>query len=166
MSRKYRYLLTLFTAICLPALSITSPDWLKINGISPCWPVIWLLPFSLQNSPLVSAIAAVLIGLFMDSFKIGEVSYVPSLLILSLIWARHGKRNKTIKLFFNVGLMAMVGTFFVGLSFWMQRILLYNTLRNNWFNSWAIYLLAGELIITGLVAPLFTSWLLLTYKKN
>ncbi len=153
------------TIIFLPFFIILSPDWLQINGISPCWPVILLLPFSLKNRPLESAILSILLGIFIDSFTVGQVSYIPSLFFLSLVWSQYGLHNKKIELFFNIGLMAIFGTFVVGFSIWIQQIIFYSTLRNNWFNSWSIYVLICEVIITGLVAPFLSSWLLLTYKK-
>ena len=166
MARKNTKFLFFFTAVLLPIITIISPDWLKINGIIPCWPVIWLLPFSLKNGPLRASIAAISIGILMDSFTLDEVSYIPSLFVLALAWGRYGLHNKNLKLLFNIGLMAIFGTAFVGLSIWVQKIILYGELRNYWFNSWSIYLLLSEVIITGLVAPFFSSWLLLSYKKN
>ena len=166
MTRSKENLLIYFTAICLPAVIILSPDWLKINGISPCWPVIWLLPFSLKNTPLTACIGAILLGFFADSFTLSDVSYIPSLFILSLVWSQYGLHNKKIDLSFSIGLMATFGTAFVGMSIWLQKIILYNVLRDDWFHSWSIYILISEVIITGLVAPFFSSWLLLTYKKN
>ena len=166
MARNNKQLLFIFNAIFLPALIISSQDFLKINGISPCWPVIWLLPFSLKNSPWKSAIASILLGIFMDSFTISDVSYIPSLFLLSLVWSQYGLHNKKIELFFNIGLMAFFGTALVCLSLWIQKIILYSFLRNNWFHSWSIYVFIVEVIITGLVAPFFSSWLLLMYKKN
>ena len=142
-----------------------TPDWLKINGIAPCWPVIWLLPFSLKNGPRRSAIAAILLGILMDSFTHDHVSYVPALIFLSFIWGRYGL-HKNIELLFNIGLMAILGTAFVGFSMYVQKIILYSDLRNNWFYSWSIYVLISEIIITGLVAPFFSSWLLLALKKT
>ena len=166
MIRNNTRILFFFATICLPFLIILSPDWLQINGISPCWPVILLLPFSLNNPPWKAAICSILFGLFIDSFTVDKVSHIPSLLILSLVWSQYGLRNKKIELFFNIGLMAIFGTFVVCFSIWVQKILLYSTLRNNWFHSWSIYVLFCEVIITGLVAPFFSSWLLLTDKKN
>ena len=152
--------------ICLPAFLIISPDWLKINGIKPCWPVILLLPFSLKNCRLNSVIAAILLGIFLDSFTIGDASYIPSLFLLSLVWSQYGLHNKKIELSLNIGLMAILGTIVVGFSLWLQKIILYNFLRDSWFHSWSIYALISEVIITGLVAPFFSSWLMLAYKKN
>ena len=166
MAKTHKKLLIFFMTICLPALIIISPNWLRINGITPCWPVILLLPFSLKNSPWRAAKASILLGIFIDSFTISDVSYVPSLLLLSIVWSTYGLHNKKIELFLNIGLMAIFGTAFVGFSIWVQKIFLYSDLRNNWFHSWSIFVLISEVIITGLVAPFFSSWLLLTYKKN
>jgi len=166
MARKNKKLLIFFIAICLPFFIISSPDWLKINGISPCWPVVCLLPFSLKNTRFISAIASIILGILIDSFTVSDASYIPSLFLLSLVWSQYGLHNKKIELFLNIGLMAIFGTAVVGLSIWMQKIFLYGSLRNNWFHSWSIYVLICEIIITGLAAPFFSSWLLFTFKKN
>ncbi len=166
MAKNNKQLLFIFNTIFLPALIISSPDLLKINGVSPCWPVIWLLPFSLKNTLWKSSIASILLGIFMDSFTISDVSYIPSLFLLSLVWSQYGLHNKKIELFFNIGLMAVFGTAVVSLSIWIQKIIVYSFLRNNWFYSWSIYAFTAEVLITGLVAPFFSSWLLFMYKKN
>ena len=166
MAKNNKKLLIFLLIICLQSCIIISPDWLKINGISPCWPVVLLLPFSLKNSPWKAVIASVLLGIFVDSFTISDVSYIPSLLILSVVWSNYGLHNKKIDSFLNIGLMAIFGTAFVGFSIWVQKIILYSFLRNNWFHSWSFYVLISEVIITGLVAPFFSSWVLLAYKKN
>ena len=166
MTNNKKRFLIFFTLTYLPAFLIISPSWLKLNGVSPCWPVILLLPFSLRNSPFSSASAAILLGIFTDSFTISDVSYIPSFILLALVWSTYGLYNKKIELFLNIGLMAIFGTAFVGFSIWLQKIILYSVLRNNWFHSWSIYILISEVIITGLVAPLFSSWILLAYKKN
>ena len=165
MNRNNKKILIFLTAICLPVLTISSPDWLKINGISPCWPVVLLLPFSLNNSFYRSAIASILLGIFFDSLTVSHASYIPSLFLLSLVWSKYGLHNKKIQLFLNIGLMAILGTALVGISIWVQKIILYSILRNNWFHSWSIYVLICEVVITGLVAPFFSSWLLFAYKK-
>ena len=166
MAKNNKKLLIFFALICFPAFIITSPDWLKINGITPCWPVIFVLPFSLKNNRWKAVIASIVLGIFIDSFTISDVSYIPSLFLLSLAWSTYGLHNKKIESFLNIGLMAIFGTAFVGFSIWVQKIILYSVLRNKWFHSWSIYVLISEVIITGLVAPFFCSWLLLTYKKN
>ena len=166
MLKKNKRFLAFFALLCLSTFIVLSPDWLKINGITPCWPVILLLPFSLKNPLWKSAMGALLLGIFVDSFTISDVSYIPSLFVLSIVFSTYGLHNKKIELFFNIGLMALFGTAFVGFSIWVQKIIFYSVLRDNWFHSWSIYILLCEVIITGLVAPFFSSWLLLAYKKN
>tara|TARA_Y100001968_G_scaffold78082_1_gene69382 strand:+ start:222 stop:722 length:501 start_codon:yes stop_codon:yes gene_type:complete len=166
MANNNKNLFIFFLIICLQTCIFVSPNWLKINGITPCWPVIFLLPFSLNNRPWKASIASVLLGIFIDSFTISDASYVPSLFLLSLVWSRYGLYNKKIELFLNIGLMAILGTAFVGLSIWIQKIIIHSVLRNNWFHSWSILVLTSEVLITGLVAPFFSSWLLLAHKKN
>ena len=166
MSKNNKKFLIFLSAVCLPALIISSPDWLKINGIAPCWPVIWLLPFSLKNPPWKSMVVAIVLAIFIDSFTVGKESYIPSLLFLSVIWSRYGLHNKKIEFFLNLGLMAIFGTALVGFTIWAQKIYLYNSLRNNWFHVWSIYVLISEIIITGLAAPFLSSWFLISYKKN
>ena len=166
MAKNNKKLLIFFAIICLPAFLIISPDWLTFNGIKPCWPVILLLPFSLKNCRWSSVIASILLGIFLDSFTISDASYIPSLFLLSLVWSQYGLHNKKIESFLNIGLMAIFGTALVGLSIWAQKLFIYSSLRNNWFHSWSIYILISEAIITGLVAPFFSSWLLLAYKKD
>ena len=166
MAKNNKKLLIFFTIICLSAFLIISPNWLKINGIKPCWPVVLLLPFSLKNCRWRSIIAAILLGIFIDSFTTNDASHIPSLFLLSLVWSQYGLHNKKIEFFLNIGLMAIFGTALVGLSIWAQKLFVYSSLRNNWFHSWSIYILISEVIITGLVAPFFSSWLLLAYRKN
>ena len=98
MAKNNKKLLIFFIIICLPAFIIISPDWLKINGISPCWPVILLLPFSLKNRPWMAASAAIIMGIFVDSFTISDASYIPSLFLLSLVWSTYGLYNRKIEL--------------------------------------------------------------------
>ena len=166
MDKNNKKLLIFFLVIILSAFVIISPDWLKLNGITPSWPVILLLPFSLKNRPWKASIASVLMGIFIDSFTISDASYIPSLFILSLVWSQYGLRNQKIEYLLNIGLIAIFGTAFVGFSIWVQKIIMYDVLRNNWFHSWSFYILISEVIITGLVAPFFSSWLLLAYEKD
>ena len=166
MVKNNKNILIFLTLTCLPSWIIVSPNWLKLNGVTPCWPVIFLLPYSLNNRPWKSAMASILLGVFVDSFTISDVSYIPSLFILSILFSTYGLHNKKIELFLNIGLMAIFGSAFVGFSIWIQKIILYSFLRNNWFHSWSIYILISEVIITGLVSPFVSSWLLLAFKKN
>tara|TARA_B100000965_G_scaffold247226_1_gene207642 strand:+ start:203 stop:706 length:504 start_codon:yes stop_codon:yes gene_type:complete len=166
MIRKNKKILIFFTIFCLPLVIISSPEWFELNGISPCWPVIFLLPFSLKSNPYRSAFISIFLGIFIDSFILSDASYIPSLLIFSLVCSQYGLSKKKIDLFLNIGLISMFGTALVGISMWFQEIILHSILRNNWFHSWSIYVVIAEVIITGLVAPFVSTWLFLLIKKT
>ena len=127
MGKNNKKFLIFFAIICFQACIVISPEWLKINGITPCWPVIFLLPFSLRNNPFRSAFISILLGIFIDSFTLSDASYIPSLLIFSLVCSQYGLKKKKIDLFLNIGLISMFGTALVGISIWVQKIVLYST---------------------------------------
>ena len=166
MTRKYRNLLFFQTVICLPFLTLISPNWLKIYGVAPCWPIFWLLPFSLKNGPVRGVVAGILLGLLMDSFTMGGASFIPSFLLLSFCWGGYGLQQKKIDLSLNLGLMAVLGTACVSFSIWMQKISFQSFLIDKLFQNWAIHTLIAEVTITGLLSPILCSWLLLSYEKN
>ena len=166
MNSKYNNFLFFLIAICLPFLTLISPNWLKIYGVPPCWPIFWLLPFSLKNGRLRGVVAGILLGLLMDSFTMGGASYIPSFLFLSFWWGGYGLQKKTIDLSLNLGLMAIFGTAFVSFSILIQKMTLQSFLSDKLFNNWAMHTFVAEVTITGLLAPVFCSWLLLSYKKK
>ncbi len=166
MIRKYRNLLLFFTGICIPFLTLMSPNWLKIYGVAPCWPIFWLLPFSIKNGPYRAVLACTFMGILMDSFTLGGASYIPSFMLLSFWWGNYGRQKQKIELSLNIGLMAILGTAFVSFSIWIQTISFQSFLIDKSFNNWAIHTLVAEVVITGLLAPLFCSWLLLPFEKT
>ena len=166
MNSKYRHLLFFLTSICLPFVTLISPNWLKIYGVAPCWPIFWLLPFSLKNGPVRGVFAGTFLGLLMDSFTMGGASFIPSFVILSALWGRYGLQKKKIELSLNLGLMAIFGTTLVSFSIWIQKIFFQSFLIDKLFNDWAMHTLVAEVTITGLLAPILCSWLLLPYKKT
>ena len=166
MTRKYRNLFFFITATCIPFLTLISPNWLRIYGVSPCWPIFWLLPFSLQNGSVRGVIGGTSLGLLMDSFTMGGASFIPSFVFLSFWWGGYGLKKKTIHLSLNLGLMAILGTTFVSFSIWIQKISFQSFLIDKLFNNWAIHTLIAEVTITGLMAPILCSWLLLSYTNT
>ena len=147
-------------------LTLLSPNWLKIEGIGPCWAVLWLLPFSLEMGSWWGSLAALFLAFLLDSLSIGGGSYIPSLLFLSLWWGRLGKQHKQFELNLNLGLLAFLGTAVVGISIWAQKLIFYSFPSLFWFNAWAFHTFLAELIITALIAPLLCSWLLLAWKST
>ena len=145
---------------------LLSPNWLKIQGVGPCWPIIWMLPFSLKFGSTWGVLAAVSIGLIADSLTLGDASYLPSFVILGFCWGRLGRQHEKMEPSFNYGFLALVGTLLVGCSLWAQKLIFHSFSSFYWFNASAIHTLIAQSLITGLIAPLLCSWLVVAWKTK
>ena len=148
-------------ALTVPVLIIISPGLFKIQGVGPCWPIIWLLPCSLEIGPFWSVIFGIGLGSILDSITLSDVSYIPSLVFLGFWWGNLGRKQQHL----NLGFLAFLGSGIVGLSFWFQTIFLHSLYLHGLFHSWAAHTLLAEMILTGLIAPLLCAWILILFKK-
>ena len=74
----------ILTSLLLLLLTIATPTWLRLDGIPPSWPVLWLLPWAVVEGPISGALAAVLVGLGFDSFYGQGMTSIPVLVLLAL----------------------------------------------------------------------------------
>ncbi len=153
-----------FYIFAIPFLTLSSPGWLSLNGIRPSWSILWLLPFSLESGPIWGAASGVALGLILDGLTLGGPTHLPALIILGLWWGRLGYKSPSINLSLNIGLLAWIGTFLLGLTIWLQLHLMNSFSEVSWFNAWAISTLFTKAFITALFAPILSSWLLLAYR--
>lgn len=153
------------SAFCVPCLFLISPQWLTLSGTAPCWPVLWLLPWSLNKGKKIGLLYGFCIGCLMDALVAGSASQIPALMILGYWWGGIGSEGKPVELIFNLGLLAQIGSIFYGLSIWAQNLFTYNFLHSSWFHSWAFLTLLSQSILTGLVAPVLCSWILLKIER-
>jgi len=162
----YRFSLKLYillSIIIVPLLTFFGIPWLNIFGVSPCWIVLWLLPWSLKQGEVSAVFAGLFFGLLLDSFTTEIASQAPILMFLGFWWGRLGARRNQINSSFALGWLAWLGTFFFGLSNWIQTILQSAEFS---FNLWAIQTLLAEAFITSLLAPIICSWLLWFWRPR
>ena len=114
----------LATALVVPLLTLGTPPLLRLAGVSPCWSVLWLLPWALVDGPLSGALAGLGLGLLVDGLHPGWVSQLPALVGLGWWWGRLGRRGPPIRRSFNLGLLALLGTGLLGLSLMGQWALI------------------------------------------
>lgn len=114
----------LATALLVPLLSLGTPPLLRLAGVPPCWPVLWLLPWALADGPISGALAGLGLGLLVDGLHPGWVSQLPALVGLGWWWGQLGRRGPPIRRSFNLGLLALLGTALLGLSLMGQWALL------------------------------------------
>ena len=120
MDRLTRQPLLVGTALLVPLLVLASPGWLRLDGVAPCWAVLWLLPWALSDGPLSGAFAGLGLGLLLDALHPGGVTQVPALLLLGWWWGRMGRRAPPIQRSFSLGLLALLGTALLGLTLMLQ----------------------------------------------
>ncbi len=165
-SIKNSRLIYIFSGLSVPFLALASPHWLTLKGVGPCWPIFWLLPWSLEFGPRYGMFAGLCLGLVLDGVSLGGASQVPALLLLGFWWGRIGKKGLPVDLSLNLGLFAWIGTIIFGLTIWMQFCFFQGNNFSAWFNSWALHTLFAQTIVTALMAPIVCSWLLLTRQKK
>ena len=164
MRKKYERFMVAFSWICVPILFTSSPRWLTLQGVDPCWGVLWLLPWSLNKGKTFGLISGLGTGLFLDSLSLGSFTQIPALMFLGFWWGTLGGQGKIIELSLNLGLLAWIGSLIVGLSILLQNLSLQIFWNSQWFLHWAFHTLIAQSIITGLLAPMVCSWILLAAR--
>ncbi|KEF41172.1 MAG: membrane protein [Cyanobium sp. CACIAM 14] len=125
------------TALLVPLLALASPGWLTLDGVAPCWAVLWLLPWALSDGPVSGAFTGLGLGLLLDGLHAGAVTQVPALMLLGWWWGRMGRRAPPIQRSFSLGLLALLGSALLGISLMLQWALL------DWFGVREAAQLAG-----------------------
>jgi hypothetical protein len=108
------------SVLLVPLLVLASPGWLALDGVGPCWAVLWLLPWALCDGPFSGACAGLALGLLLDALHPGGVTQIPALLLLGWWWGRMGRRAAPIQRSFSLGLLALIGTALLGLTLMLQ----------------------------------------------
>lgn len=132
------------TALLVPLLALATPAWLSLDGVGPCWAVLWLLPWALSDGPLSGACVGLGLGLLLDALHPAAVSLMPGLLLLGWWWGRLGRRAPPIQRSFSLGLLALLGSALLGLSLMLQWGVL------DWVGSREALQLAGPLPLSSL----------------
>lgn len=149
------------TGLAVPLLTLASPAFLKIAGVSPSWAVLWLLPWALVDGPASGAIAGLCLGLVLDGLHLGLASEVPALMLLGWWWGRIGRRGVPIERSYNLGLLALLGALLLGGSvllqlFWSGQLPLVAA---------GLHTLVAQSLITALLAPVLCSLQLLRWRR-
>jgi hypothetical protein len=171
--------------LAVPLLVLATPSWLTLAGVPPCWPVLWLLPWTLVEGRRSALLLALVLGILLDSLHPGPVSWLPGLLPLAWWWAPLAARRPPIERSLSLGLLALLGTAFLNLTLMLQwlawgwRVPLAGRegagfhpaelARPGWtwqdLSTAGLHVLFAQTLLTALLAPLVCSLLLLTWRR-
>ncbi len=148
------------TALLVPLLTLASPGFLKLGDVGPAWAVLWLLPWALVDGARSGALAGLLLGLVLDGLHLGPISEIPALMVLGWWWGRMGRKGLPIERSFSLGLLALLGTAFVGLTLILQLAVLGELQRP------VLYTWLSQTLLTALLAPMVCSLQLLFWRQQ
>ena len=153
---------SLLSFLLIPLLALWNPIWFSIMGVQPYWPIFWLLPWSILNGPINGLIIGFIIGMILDSINNDIYTQVPGLLICGFWFGKLG----TLKYRYQYGLLASLGTLACGLIYFFQLIL--NNFQKNpdWLISFGLKNIFGQILLTGLFAPVLSIFLYKFFSKN
>ncbi len=161
----YKRPLCWLSGLFVPFLFLAEPAWLRISGIGPCWAVLWLLPWALEVGVFSAVFSGFCLGLVLDGLSLGGATQIPALIILGWWWGHLGRSGPPIERTLNIGLLAWIGSLAVGLSIWLQVLIFNFHPPLNWLNGWGLQTLMAQSILTGLIAPMIGSWLLIFWRR-
>ena len=151
---------TAATALLVPLLTLASPGFLKLGNGGPAWAVLWLLPWALVDGARSGVLAGLLLGLVLDGLHLGPVSQIPALMVLGWWWGRMGRKGLPIERSFSLGLLALLGSAFVGLTLILQ-LAVFGELQGPVLYTWL-----SQTLLTALLAPMVCSLQLLLWRRQ
>ena len=164
MARLHRQPICVASALLVPLFQLVAPSWLVLDGVGPSWAMLWLLPWALVDGPVSGGIAGAALGLVLDGLSLGDSSQIPALVLMGWWWGRLGRRGQPIQRSLNIGLLAWIGTLVLGLSLWLQLLMLGSA--DALLQAWALHTTLAQALITGLLAPMVGSWQLLLWLRR
>ena len=164
--RKYiKKNLSFFSFLLIPIIHYWDPNWLSFLGVKPYWPLFWLLPWAMIYGPVNSLIVGLLLGIFLDSI-VSDTNFtqVPGLVLCGIWFGKFNVINNSYVGHLRYGLICSLGSFLCGFIYFLQIFI------KNLFNlgipfyEFGIKNIFAQVFVTGLLAPLFCSWLLILFK--
>jgi len=163
-SNKY---LSILSFLIIPLLFLWNPSWLSLMGSQPYWPIFWLLPWAVINGSFETMVAGLLIGLILDTLNNDLFTQIPGLMICGFWFGRVANLSKVNLSALQYGLIASLGSFICGLIYFSQIFLkLFFTKSIFFLFLYGIKNIFAQVLLTGLLAPVFCSWLYLLFSRK
>ena len=153
---------SLFSFVLIPLLALWNPICFSLMEVQPYWPIFWLLPWSILNGSINGLIIGFIIGIILDSLNNDIFTQVPGLLICGFWFGQLGELKNR----YQYGLVASLGSLICG-SLYFFQLILFNYQNNPiWLLSFGLKNIFGQILLTGLFAPVLSTCLQGLFSKN
>jgi len=159
--------LSLISFVFLPIIFLWNPHWLGFLGVQPYWPLFWLLPWSIIHGSTNGLIVGLFLGLTLDSITVDNTfTQVPGLVLCGVWFGRLKFCTNIFVEHFRYGLICSIASFFCGALYFFQIFINDISVENLFLLSSNMKIVFAQVFVTGLLAPLFCSRLLILFKKS
>ena len=158
--------LSLISFFLIPILFFWNPSFLTLLGVQPYWPIFWLLPWAIIYGKYKGLFTGLLLGLILDSISYEIYTQIPGLMICGLWFGKIGSGKDKFLTKWNYGLISSLGCLLCGFIYFAQIIYFKFPEKNILWMSYGIKNIFSEVLLTGLLAPIFCSWLYFLFDNN
>tara|TARA_B100000212_G_scaffold260807_1_gene200749 strand:+ start:156 stop:665 length:510 start_codon:yes stop_codon:yes gene_type:complete len=158
---------SLISFLLIPLLIFWNPSWLSLMGYQAYWPIFWLLPWALINGPFKSLLIGFLLGFILDTINADLYTQIPGLMICGFWFGKVGSLNYFHSTPLQFGLTAAIGSLICSLIYFFQMVV--NLFFNEspvWFFSYGVQNIFAQVLLTGLLAPVFCKWFYILFRKK
>ena len=159
--------LSLFSFLIIPFLIVWNPPWLSLMGFQAYWPIFWLVPWSLIHGSFNAMLTGFLLGFILDTVNADLYTQIPGLMICGFWFGKVGNLNQFKNTPLQFGLIAAIGSLICGLIYFAQMVVhLLWTNSHLWLFSYGVQNIFAQVLLTGLLAPVFCKWLYSLFSKK
>ena len=159
--------LSLISFLIIPVVIFWNPSWLSLMGYQAYWPIFWLLPWALIHGPFKSMLVGFLLGFILDTINADFYTQIPGLMICGFWFGKIGRFNQFNNKPVHFGLTAAIGSLICSVIYFCQIVV--NLLFNEtpvWLFTYAVQNIFAQVLLTGLLAPIFCKWLYILFRKK
>ena len=157
--------LSIASVLIIPIMIFWNPPFFSLMGVQPYWPLFWLLPWAIIYGSLDGFVAGLFLGLVLDAINNDFYTQIPGLVICGLWFGSLNDGKKNINKL-KYGLLASLGTLICGIIYLLQIVLFGIHNEGVYLFSYAIKNIVSQFFLTGLLAPIFSSWLFFLFIKE
>ena len=157
--------LSIISFFLIPLLFFWNPSLFSLLGVQPYWPLFWLLPWAVIYGKYNGLLTGLLLGLILDSLNDDIYTQIPGLMICGLWFGKIGRSKDQFLTKWNYGLISSIGCLFCGLVYFVQVIYFKFPEKSIFWMSYGIKNIFSQVLLTGLLAPIFCSWLYFIFNN-